>query len=226
MKQNVYDYLERPKLFDRNDFWRQVRRTINGEPIGEDQIQLIVKQVAKYLSLGDSDKLLDIGCGNGALTARFECLTKEILGIDISDYLIGVAHEYFSSPKLAFVEQSIEKTIEGDLNKNYNKALLYGVSSYLSDETLERLVTWYFTRSGNATMFIGNIRDKCYADDFYKERKTEKELSDPTTAIGKWRTQEWFIELAENSGLQASITKMPGEYYFSRFYFDLVLTRS
>ena len=43
MKASEYDYTERPKLFDKNDFWRQVRRTIKGKPVDETQINLIVK---------------------------------------------------------------------------------------------------------------------------------------------------------------------------------------
>ena len=71
MKDSEYDYTERPKLFDKNDFWRQVRRTINGKPVDETQINLIINQVCTILSLNKNDDLLDLGCGNGALTTRF-----------------------------------------------------------------------------------------------------------------------------------------------------------
>lgn len=82
MNQSEFDYLERPKQFDRKDFWQQVRRTINGQPISDDQIQLIVQQIAKGLSLGQRDRLLDIGCGNGALTVLLAPLAGEILGVE------------------------------------------------------------------------------------------------------------------------------------------------
>ena len=57
MDRSSYDYNERPKKFDENDFWRQVRRTINGEPVEEYQIDLIANQVVNLLSLKESDKL-------------------------------------------------------------------------------------------------------------------------------------------------------------------------
>jgi len=72
MSGSEYDYTERPKQFERNDFWRQVRRTINGKPVDEAQIQLIVQQIVSVLCLVPTDRLLDIGCGNGALSARLE----------------------------------------------------------------------------------------------------------------------------------------------------------
>ena len=60
MDKSSYDYDERPKRFDENDFWRQVRRTINGEPVEEYQINLITNQVVKLLNFKESDKLLDL----------------------------------------------------------------------------------------------------------------------------------------------------------------------
>ena len=40
MDKSLFDYNERPKQFGKKDFWKQVRRTINGEPVNEDQIDL------------------------------------------------------------------------------------------------------------------------------------------------------------------------------------------
>ena len=55
MKESEYDYRERPKLFSKNDFWRQVRRTINGKPVDETQIELIINQVCSVLNLNQND---------------------------------------------------------------------------------------------------------------------------------------------------------------------------
>ena len=85
MDKSLFDYNERPKQFGKKDFWKQVRRTINGEPVNEDQIDLITKQVSNVLNLKKDDKLLDLGCGNGALTVKFLQSVSKILGIDRSD---------------------------------------------------------------------------------------------------------------------------------------------
>ena len=225
MKPSEFDYLERPKQFGREDFWQQVRRTINGQPLSDDQIQLIVQQIAKGLSLDQSDKLLDIGCGNGALTVLLAPFAGEILGVDYSEYLIGIAQEHFESPKLKFLELSIERMIEDKLNGSFGKALLYGVSSYLCDDLVERLTAWYFSRAGKSAMFIGNVRDKRYAAEFYKEARGDQELSDHTTSIGKWRTKEWFIELGQRLELQVEFMKMPSMFYLSSYYFDVLFKR-
>jgi protein-L-isoaspartate O-methyltransferase len=224
MKASEFDYLERPKQFARNDFWRQVRRTINGEPVTEEQIQLIALQIVSGLQLGKNDRLLDIGCGNGALTMAIAPYASDVLGMDYSEYLIGVAKEYFETSRVRFLQMSIDEMLTGDLNARYNKALLYGVSSYLNDDLLRRLIGWYFSEH-RGRMFIGNVRDKALAAKFYQEPKSDTELDDHTTSIGKWRTPQWFEALAREIGVTVEFMKMPGEFYLSGFYFDVVLER-
>ena len=112
MKKSEFDYLERPKQFDRDDFWRQVRRTINGVPVSEDQLEIIITQIVSSLDLQKTDDLLDIGCGNGALTVKLEPFVENILGVDYSDYLIGIAKEYFESSTLIFETLKIENLIK------------------------------------------------------------------------------------------------------------------
>lgn len=221
MQPSEFDYLERPKQFARDDFWRQVRRTINGEPVSQAQIELIVKQVCLGLDLRTDDGLLDIGCGNGALTALFKTHVFDILGVDYSTYLIEVAQEYFATSHMKFMPLSIEKLMTTELQNSFSKGLLYGVSSYLSDELLTELIAWYM-RNPKSRLFIGNIRDIAHANQFYKEKKTEQELSDHTTSIGKWRSPVWYEQLANSLGVDLIFMKMPPGFYLSDYYFDAV----
>jgi len=224
MKPSEFDYLERPKQFDRHDFWRQVRRTVNGQPVSEEQIQLIVEQVRQGLDLQPGDALLDIGCGNGALTVCFEPTVSQLLGVDYSAYLIDIAREHFASSRLQFAELSIEQMIESPVQHRFDKALLYGVSSYLGDAVLQDLIQWYFAQH-DGRLFIGNVRDEQHAEEFYKGPRSAEELGDPTTSIGKWRSRPWFEQQARAAGLRVEFMKMPPSFYLSKFYFDVVLTR-
>jgi cyclopropane fatty-acyl-phospholipid synthase-like methyltransferase len=65
-----YDYIEYPKSLPEDDYWGQVRRTVNGKPVAETQIAMIVNAIQLGLELESSDKILDIACGNGALSSR------------------------------------------------------------------------------------------------------------------------------------------------------------
>ena len=86
---------EYPKSFERNDFWSQIKRTVNGQPVSENQIDMIVTKVSNELELANQDTLLDLGCGNGALGNYFLKDIKYYVGVDFSEYLIGIANEYF-----------------------------------------------------------------------------------------------------------------------------------
>lgn len=225
MNASEFDYTERPKQFGREEFWQQVRRTLNGKPIDESQIQLIVDQIVGALALRAGDSVLDIGCGNGALSVRLEPHVGRLVGVDYSDYLIDIAREYFQSERLKFEIGRIEEMIGGGHFDGFDKALLYGVSSYLDDELLESLVDWYF-RTGGGTMFIGNVRDRTCAEEFYRRVPTPAELDDTTSSIGKWRQREWFETLAARYSLNIRFLKMPDSFYLSKYYYDVLFAKA
>jgi len=226
MNNSEYDYTERPKQFERDDFWRQVRRTVNGEPIAEAQIRMIVGQIVSSLQLEPDDRLLDIGCGNGALSVRLEPHIGTLLGFDRSQYLIEIANEHFASSKMRFEHRLLEDALArrdaafGD----FNKCLLYGVAPYLADDMVVGLVRRFFERESGALM-LGNERDRNAAAAFFGEKLNTAELDDTGTSVGKWRTQAWYEELAADLGVQVRFFKMPPEFYAAKRYFDVVFTK-
>lgn len=223
MSSSEHDYTERPKQFERNDFWQQVRRTINGKPVDELQIQLIVRQIVSVLRLEPSDKLLDIGCGNGALSVRLEPHIGELLGVDLSEYLIDVALEYFSTSKMSFEQKRVEDIIGQPAFRKFNKGLLYGVSSFLDDETIARLVEWFIGQKTGVLMF-GNVRDRNLAAEFYGSEPDVTELDNVGSSMGKWRTRDWYEQLAASIGVKVQFFKMPAEFYAAKYYFDVLIT--
>lgn len=224
MSTSEFDYTVRPKQFGRDEFWQQVRRTLNGKPVDESQIQLIVEQIVAALELRDDNSVLDIGCGNGALSVRLEPHVGRLVGVDYSDYLIGIAREYFQSERLNFEIQRIEEMVVGRQFSGFDRALLYGVSSYLGDELLESLIVWYFA-TGGSLMFIGNVRDRTCAEEFYRRMPTQSELDDTTSSIGKWRRQDWFQDLAERHSIGIRFLKMPDHFYLSKYYYDVLFAK-
>jgi len=74
---NDFMHKEFPKQFSKDDFWSQIKRTVDGKPVSEDDIDMIISQITSNLELEPNSHLLDIGCGNGALAARlFPYLNK------------------------------------------------------------------------------------------------------------------------------------------------------
>ena len=90
-----YYYKEHPRTCDPEDFWGQVKRTVNSKPVSHDQIDMIVAAVCDGLALDRDDFVLDLCCGNGALTTYFFQRCAGGVGVDFSERLIEVARRHF-----------------------------------------------------------------------------------------------------------------------------------
>lgn len=219
-----------PKSVERDDFWGQIKRTVNGQPVSEKDIQKIINVIQSNLKLDKNrSHLLDLGCGNAALASYLFPRVKAYTGVDFSEYLIGVAKEFFSDPK---VNEYVISDISGFLNAphqkdHYTEVLCYGVMAYLSrtelDEMLQILADEYPSVKG---VFVGNIPDLDKASDFYAKRKiTDYDVNDYTSAIGVWWTKKNIGALALKAGWNFTISKMDSDFYASEYRFDLLLTR-
>ena len=225
-----YDYNERPKLFKETDFWKQVRRTVNGEDVAPEQIDLIVAQVINCLQLSHSDLLLDVGCGNGALTSLFKPYVNSILGVDPSEYLIDIARKYFEFQNITYTLGDNQLINDDSSCRAYNKILMYGVSSFLTDVDLSEFISILFSPSYMCStplkrLMIGNIRDIDKHPDFLRLNPTiDQDPLDITTSMGKWRSKDWFNSIALRLNLNIDFFKMPESFYASYIYYDVVFS--
>lgn len=210
-------------------YWKQVRRTVNGEPVDEAQIVLIVNAITTGLSLSESDVILDLACGNGALSAYLFDKCAGLVGLDISPYLIGVAEDVFArSPNYQFYVDDIVSYLMHERNTSiFTKALIYAGIQYFSKADAALILSALNERfAGLAKVFIGNIPNKRQAAEFYRDRSpTETELNDPEARIGVWYLPEEFAALAEATGWRASYSYMPADFYLSSHRFDVTLER-
>ncbi|MGB7346540.1 MAG: class I SAM-dependent methyltransferase [Pirellulaceae bacterium] len=223
------DYLhkEYPKQFAKDDFWKQIKRTVNGESVSEHDIHLIVDQVARHLEFSKNDHLLDLGCGNAALGSHLFDLIDRYTGVDFSEYLLEVAREYFHQPdKTQYMVADIRNTdcyvVEA---ASATKVLIYGCISYLTKTEVRELLT-ELRRSlpKLKTVFIGNIADRSKAADFFAARNIDDfSLNDPTSPIGVWWDQSEIADLVTEVGFSARCVSMPKEFYGGSYRFDIVL---
>lgn len=228
-KEKFSFYKEHPKTCSPDDFWGQVKRTVNGTPVTQDQIDMIVDAVVKQLHLEPEDTLLDLCCGNGALSTLLFKNCKGGLGVDFSEYLISIANRFFDSPpnQTYILQDAIifcEKPITPE---KYTKMVCYGSFPFIEHERAQLLLKLLNTNFANLQkIFIGNCPDKNLLTDFYGDRPFIPGVeNNPDSPIGIWRTQEEFIFLANSCGWQATIHKMPMQYYASHYRYDVILTR-
>lgn len=223
------DYKEYPKLLPPDDLWGQVRRTVYGKPVSDEQIQMIVDSIRAGLALTGDDRLLELGCGNGALSHFLFDGCVEYLGVDFSDYLISVAQRKFQRSGFAFVASDAIAYLRAETEPaRFNKALCYAMLSYFPDEQAQALLTELAVRfTGIATLFLGNLPDRERAYRFFPEGKDfSAELDDPASQIGQWRSPVQLEALAARAGWTTRIERMPDDFYQSHYRYNAVLERA
>ena len=222
------DYKEYPKTLARDDFWGQVRRTIYGRRVTEEELAVIVKTIEDGLRLSVDDALLDLACGNGALTARLFPSCRSVLGVDFSRYLIEIAKEYFERPpQYVFTEEEALTYARAEPEPHrFTKVMCYGSLPMLAVDTVENLLRELRSRFVNIErILIGNLPDKdrahlFFGDDFEERRPN---LSDPTSQIGVWWSQQDISELAAACGWRASFSQLPPHFWNAHYRYDAVL---
>ena len=224
-----FDHNKHAKSCAPDDFWGQIRRTVLGTSVSDEQINMITEAIQKALHLKSDDKLLDLACGNGALSRRFFDSIAEYQGVDFSEHLISVAKENFERlPSYQFLTMGAAEYVHQEINsESFTKVLCYGSFSYFSSaDAVEVLRTLYDKFNNVETVFIGNLPDKERATLFYKEKQTSvDELMDNESQIGIWRSQDEFLQLAGSVGWNVHFSVMPEKYYAGYYRYDVLLSR-
>lgn len=211
-----------------DDFWGQVRRTVNGVPVSDDQIKLIIETIRSALNLKLDDTLLDIACGNGALSHLLFDSCSGYLGVDLSEHLISVAKENFEKlPGKQFLQQGAAEYVRSETSPaRFSKALCYGSFPYFpAADAAEVLRTLHDKFTNVQSVFIGNLPDKDRAAEFYKRPPNTEELADCFSQIGIWRTRDEFARLASDTGWRVKFSTMPDRFYSSYYRYDALLSR-
>jgi SAM-dependent methyltransferase len=223
------DYNEYPKLFARNDFWNQVRRTIDGSPITESEILEITRSIRSQLSLSQDDLLLDLACGNGALASYLFPAIISYHGIDASQYLIEIATEFFANPpRITFQHSDVATYVLNEPTpERFTKVLCYGSFQYFSENDAKIVLDTINSRFTNVDLFlIGNLPDREKAHLFFGPSiPPEKLLNDPAAKIGIWRTKDQFKTLARKYGWQSTFSTLDPAIFNAKYRYDVVLTR-
>lgn len=228
-KEKFSFYKEHPKSCNEEDFWGQVKRTVNGIPVTQDQIDMIVDAVVSQLNLSHDDTLLDLCCGNGALSALLFKHCNGGLGVDFSEYLISIANKYFAAPphQTYLLQDVIEFCEKPVTPARFSKMVCYGSFPFIERERAKTLLQLLNTHFVNLQkIVIGNCPDKNLLNVFYKDNTFMPGVeNDPNSPIGIWRTPDEFISLANCCGWQAMVHRMPREYYAAHYRYDVILSR-
>jgi SAM-dependent methyltransferase len=197
--------------------------------MAEAQIMLIVDAVVAGLSLTPNDVILDLACGNGALSSYLFDKCAGLVGIDISPYLIEIAQKDFARPpNYGFVaEDAVSYLMNQDENAVFTKGLIYGAFQYFPRDDAVAILKALRERCPRVQkVFIGNIPNRARVDRFFGHpNPAASELNDHEARIGVWYVPEELAELARTAGWLASYSYMPAKFEASNYRFDMTLAR-
>jgi cyclopropane fatty-acyl-phospholipid synthase-like methyltransferase len=224
-----YLFKNHPETCDPEDIWGQVTRTVRGKPPPPEQISKIIDSLMTGLEIKPGDVLLDLCCGNGALTTHVFSACAGGLGVDYSDFLISVAKKRFVKRESEdFVVSDALEYIDAEKRpERFTKVLCYGALQYFPSHAADRLVDGLGRRFPSVSrVLLGQLPDKARMAAFFKDRTPERgEVDNPGTPLGIWRTQSEISDLARSAGWKADCRIMPVDFYASHYRFDAVLTR-
>ena len=227
---NFWDkhYKERVNLTSNRCY--QVGKTIDGRPVGKDQVDLIVRTISERLNLSKNDHIIDIGCGNGLLSEQLISRVSHITAMDRSEQLLSVAREKISHGNLDFIKCSIGDEIFARAlrRSSATKAFLYEVVQLLTSTEVDVLLR-LISSSTVETVYMGGIPDRLKLGDYYDTpEKLEFFLDSEKKGkphMGKWWTFDELYETCLLNGFSAIRLPQDQSLYTSYYRFDLIVER-
>lgn len=220
-------YESHARSCDPNDFQGQVMRNPHGKSAGPEQVAMIVDAIGKGLDIGPDDVLLDLCCGNGAITDPVFARCRGGLGVDFTPYLIEVAKTNFeSSPdRLYLLADALEFVETTDDTECFTKAFCYGAFQCLPESKAIGVLAALRRRFPNLQrMFIGNLPDLDRVGKFFeRDIPSPEELKRYDTLFGIWRTEQEVAKLAAGCGWRTEFSNMPPGFYGAHYRFDATL---
>jgi len=220
-------YESHARSCDPKDFQGQVMRNPLGKSAGPDQVAMIVDAIRKGLDIRPDDVLLDLCCGNGAITDPVFANCRGGVGVDFTPYLIEVAKSNFErSPDREYLLSDVAEYVETtDQTDRFTKVFFYGAFQCLAESVAMRVLTALRRRFPNLQrVFIGNLPDLDRVGKFFEQDvPSPEELKRHDTLLGIWRTKEEVAKLAAECGWRAEFSQMPPAFYGAHYRFDATL---
>jgi cyclopropane fatty-acyl-phospholipid synthase-like methyltransferase len=200
-----------------------------GRRITEDEVTTLVDRLRELLELRPGDVLLDLACGNGALSAGLFDRCAGYAGVDLSGYLIEIAKECFERPPAYrfFHGDAAEFAASVERPESFTKISCFGAFQYLPPATVHGLMGAVSERFANAHRFVlGELPDRHRAGRFFHHGYTDRDLEEHQSQIGRWWSTEEVSDLAARFDWDVATTTMPEDFFNAEYRFDAILTRA
>jgi SAM-dependent methyltransferase len=214
-----------------DDLWGQTGAGHRNIP-GEDSAEALVETLLAHLDLQKYDVLLDLGCGNGALTNLIFEHCAGGVGADGIAPLIATAKSRFENKTRQFLKRDmLDCVMSLPKPERFTKALINGAFQYLWPEDATAVLQQLnkrFTRVNR--LVLGLLPDR---DHLSLENKIVAIMlpdgipagyaDDAESPLGIWRTKDEVRRMAAETNWHAEIGTVRGDQ--GTFRFNAILTR-
>lgn len=114
----------------------------------------IVKQLSNFMSIKNSDRILEIGCGAGGMAQYLDC---RYVGLDYSETSVGKCMEFFKKTAICADANDIPFK-----DKYFDKCFAYGCFMYFPTKDYVRQVISEMKRVTRGNIFIGELPMKSH----------------------------------------------------------------
>ena len=219
-----------PLRFDESDFERQVGRTAHGGvPTPEAELSLVTEEIVDCLELSPRDRLLDLCCGNGLLSAKLATRCASVIGFDFSAPMIRIARKHHAPPSVDYVEGSVLE-LDTVLDPPFDKVCMIESLAYFGPEHLGRILDGV-SRVGTrqVTALFSGVLDADSMWSFFDtaERRAayEKQKREGREIMGRWWERDEIASIAERHGYQATFTRQDARLNTAHYRFNVVMRR-
>jgi len=214
-----------------NEHMLQVGHSINGVGITQQDLNCIVTDVIKGLSLSLNDNLLDLCCGNGVITQQLSKYCQTICAMDISNELIAIAKKSYSTSNIEYKTKDVYYLSEYiDKKQNINKVVMFAALQHFKQSDFTALLKSILSICGsNTKIFFGFVTDNEYKWSFHNTLKKKscyfyrKILN--TDMMGTWWDKGFIKKVCGSLNLSCSFQQLESGRYGYPYRFHCTIYR-
>ncbi len=225
-------WAEFPEGVGSTEYFKQVGKTQNGQPISPEQFEIILKSIENGLALKPTDTVLDLCCGNGLITSRIAAKSSAIVGVDFSEPLLRVANrDHCASNAQYFQRSALESLmVAGEDLPLFDKVYMYEALQHFKRQDLGVILRNILeVSSHNVVVLLASIPDKSRLWKFYNTPRRRLDYVvrkiRGREAIGTWWTREYIEQTCQKLGLRCDYIQQEHSLYTSHYRFNIRIAR-
>jgi 2-polyprenyl-3-methyl-5-hydroxy-6-metoxy-1,4-benzoquinol methylase len=211
-----------------NSLLKQVGKTVNGNEVSKEQIELIITNINKSLCLSKNNSLIDLCCGNGLITRQLAPYVNKVLGVDMSSGLIKIAKQFNNNHNIEYINSNA-LDLDNNLFTEFEKVLMYEAVQHFSKYQLFDLLQKLGSLHTGSLFLLGSIPNKEKIKDYYN---TEEKFmyyirceNEGKSHMGRWWTMNEIEQIASNCGFKPTFSFQDQALYTSYYRFDVILEK-